>query len=524
MKKKISSLILLGSLTLGSIFSMSACGDETTDISSWEVIWSGLEPVTLEIGDPVPDVLEGVSAVSSTGEELEVHVNEENSTMITSTDVARRYTIEYYATYNGEVVDPENGYDTKTFIVERGSHIDNTTFDTGIVGWSGNPNAGSAMTYSWDENEGNDGGSIRVDVTNPGSEYWQNQVETNGLDLKANTTYVITFDAKSTNGRNIGVTMENSANNYAVIEAPNSLGVPTTTEWATYTFYYTTDENSYSGVKFGFLLGRFTEKDDEAATVWIDNISVKKADKLANSTGVTFENTEQVNIESIDEIKDAPKVTAKDKDGNDITDKLVRTGELPTSFRDDMTIASFGEQYMYTDEEGNISYVRRQFMYNKPVEVTNEWDLVNGDFDEGLQFWIQDNAYGLMDYTDNGDGTVTIATKEGKTSNPTDWHAQLYQSGQQTNVLRAGQSYEIEMRAKINCENVDNFGTIRFEFDGDQHKTDIKFTANDEWIVVKSNVYTPTEDRVGSRLGILLGQFNQSYSITIDYVHINKVS
>ena len=146
--------------------------------------------------------------------------NEPNVTGVVE-EVHDNYIVMYAETADGTKVDAEGtGYAYKTFIVERGTTLDNSTFDTGVTGWNGNGNAGSIMEFSWDSTEK----ALKVDITNAGLEYWNNQVEYNGLNLDANSTYEITFKAKSNSGRNIGVTMEVPANGYAVVEKSHCAG------------------------------------------------------------------------------------------------------------------------------------------------------------------------------------------------------------------------------------------------------------------------------------------------------------
>lgn len=521
-RKKVLSVALFGALTLGSIVSMTSCGGQEVGIPDDATVeWAGLETVTLSMGDEAPDPLEGVTATSSYGDKLKVVLDSKNS-MTIDTGYPGTYTVYYYAeTEDGTRVDETGtGYAYKTFIVERGTALDNSTFDTGVAGWNGNGNAGSIMAFSWDSEEK----ALKVDITNAGGEYWNNQVEYNGLNLKANTTYEISFKAKSNSGRNIGVTMEVPAEGYAVVETPNCYGLATTSTYQDFKFYYTTGNKDLSAIKLGFLLGRFTEADDVAAgetdTVWIDDVYVKALEKTANTTGVVFENADLYELDGLDpfgSLAKAPAVTATDAAGNDITSKLVKTGVTPTSFADTITKANFAEQYMYTDDEGNISYVRREFVWNKPANRENEWDLMNDDFNDGLLYWsLEENE--LVDITEK-DGIATIAALKDSSTQP-DWGAQLQQNNT-GNVLKAGETYYVEVKAKVDNPSV---RTLRLEFCGPTRKTDMIFEKADEWQVFKSQEYTPETDVAGGslRIGLLLGEYNVKYTMDVDYIKIIK--
>lgn len=526
-RKKVLSVALFGTLTLGSIVGMASCGEQEVGIPDDATVeWTGLETVTLNMGDEAPDPLEGVTATSSYGDTLKVVLDEANS-MTIDTGYPGTYTVYYYAeTEDGTRVDETGtGYAYKTFIVERGTVLDNSTFDTGVAGWNGNGNAGSIMAFSWDSEEK----ALKVDITNAGGEYWNNQVEYNGLNLEANTTYEISFKAKSNSGRNIGVTMEIPAEGYAVVENPNCYGLATTSTYQDYKFYYTTGDKDLTAIKLGFLLGRFTEADDVAAgetdTVWIDDVYVKALDKTANTTGVVFENAETYKLDGLDpfgSFAKAPAVTATDAEGNDITSKLVKTGVVPTSFTDTMTKANFAEQYMYTDEEGNISYVRREYTWSKPANRENEWDLMNDDFNDGLIYWsLEEN--GNVEITEK-DGIATIKALKDKCEEP-DYMGQLQQNNT-GNVLKAGETYYVEAKAKVDDPSV---RTLRLEFCANaggnpNAKTDMIFEKANEWQIFKSTEYTPATDISGGglRVGLLLAEYNVKYTMDVDYIRIVK--
>lgn len=518
--KKFRSLLAFATLSAATIVGMAACGT-TEEPEEIVVTWSGLDDITIQLSDEVPSLTEGVTAKDQDGNELKVVVDEENSDTVNNM-AAGAYTI-WYTAYDSEdnaISEDNNGTATRTVFVEQGTYIENSTFDTGTSKWSGNGNAGSVMSYSWDETEK----ALKVDITNSGNEYWNNQVEYNGLNLKKGVTYCVSFKAKSTTGRNIGASLEVPSAGYAIAESQfgNSVGLKTSTEYQEFKYYYTSDAD-YNAVKLGILLGRFTEADDAASTVWIDDVKVTALDKAANSTGVTFTGETHYDIHSYEEFEAIPAVTATDKDGNDITSKLVHTGEVPTSFPAEFTSLVFGDMYTYTDNDGNISYFRRQFNYTPEVERENEWQLMNEEFEDGLKYWNKEEN-DWISITENDDATVTIAATKDSGSDA-DWKAQLQQNNS-GNVLKAGETYYVEVKAKIDTTDV---RTLRLEFcanDGGNTnaKTDLIFTTANEYQVFKSAEYTPTKDISGGalRVGLLLGEYSAKYNLTVDYIKLIK--
>ena len=518
-RKIILGAMLLGTLTFGTVGLLTSCNDNTVNPGEdLTVTWSGVDTVTLQMNDPQPtDLLEGVKAVASDGTELEVRIDTNSSAQYVDTGYPGTYVVYYYAYLDGEQVDPDDtGYAFKTWVVERGTVLDNSTFDTGVTGWSGNGNAGSVMEYSWDEAEN----ALRVDITNSGGEYWNNQVEYNGLNLDANTTYEISFKAKSTTGRNIGASIEVPAEGYAVVgEYANCLGLTTTDEYQEFKFYYTTTE-AKSAIKLGILLGRFTEADDAPSTVWIDDVYVNKLEKTANTSGVVFENAENVEISNLNELETLPEVTAKDANGNEV--KLTKRGVVPTSFTSTMTLANWAEEYSYTDSEGNFSYVRRQITWRFSYEPENPYDTYNGDFDLDSMFWnLEENGHITIDFVD---GTAVIkSTKDSSTE--ADWAAQIQQNNV-GNTLTAGETYVLQVVAKIDNPNVK---TLRGEFCATPNanaKFDLVFDATDTYQTFTSQEFTPVEDVTGGnlRVGLLLAEYSQAYTLTVDSIQIVKVS
>ncbi len=520
--KIILGVALLGTLTFGTIGGLTSCNPDTVNPSEdLTVTWSGIDTVTLQMNDPQPtDLLEGVKAVASDGTELEVRIDTNASAQYVDTGYPGTYVVYYYAYLDGEQVDPEDtGYAFKTWIVERGTVLDNSTFDTGITGWNGNGNAGSIMEFSWDETEK----ALRVDITTSGGEYWNNQVEYNGLNLDANSTYEISFKAKSTTGRNIGASIEVPAEGYAVVgEYANCLGVATTDEYQEYKFYYTTTE-AKSAIKLGILLGRFTEADDAPSTVWIDDVYVTKLDKTANTSGIVFENAENVEISDLSELENLPEVTAKDANGNEV--ELTKRGVTPTEFTSTMTLANWAEEYSYTDSEGNFSYVRRQITWRFSYNPENPYEVYNSGFELGERYWNQEEN-GIINIDFNEDGEAVINTVV-ESSNVENWRAQLQQNNV-GNVLTAGETYVLEVVAKIDNPAVTSL-TAEFcaNAGGNPNPTfPMEFDAADTYQTFRSTEYTPTADITGAnvRVGLLLGNFTQGYALTVDSIQIVKVS
>lgn len=153
----------------------------------------------------------------------------------------------------------------------------------------------------------------------------------------------------------------------------------------------------------------------------------------------------------------------------------------------------------------------------KPANRENEWDLMNDDFNDGLTYWnLEEN--GNVEITEQ-DGIATIKALKDECKEP-DYKAQLQQNNT-GNVLKAGETYYVEVKAKVDDPSV---RTLRLEFCGDKRKTDMIFEEANEWQIFKSQEYTPEADVTGGglRVGLLLAEYNVKYTMDVDYIRIVK--
>ena len=296
MRNKLFKSAAFFALLFGVSTILASCNQPAESESTEHVVWSGVSDLELDMGDHAPNLLLGVTATQGK-KELTVKIDEERSDEL-DTSVAGAFSI-YYVAYNGNkaISDKLDGEYIRTITVLRGTFIDNSDFESSDKkGWSGNGNGNSEMTWDIDATQK----ALVVNITKAGDEYWQNQVEFNGLSVKYNTTYEIDIRAKSDTPRNIGASLEVPSLGYRCIDdvSVNSVGYTLTNQYGSYKFYYTASA-SYDGVKFGIILGRFNELDETANKVYIDSVKISKLEKRANSTGITFSGntTEKISLD-----------------------------------------------------------------------------------------------------------------------------------------------------------------------------------------------------------------------------------
>ena len=162
---------------------------------------------------------------------------------------------------------------------------------------------------------------------------------------------------------------------------------------------------------------------------------------------------------------------------------------------------------------------------------------MNADFDDNGAYWtFEDGAAHAKDgkalaTVSYADSQATIKARYTEKTNTSDWTVQLYQNveGQ---VLREGHSYKLVMNAKIDKLNVTN---LRMEFlaadraaiNNAEPKTDIIFTEANKFETIESPVYTMTKDVTVNRdrrITLLLGEYSDDYTLTIDSLHIVEVT
>jgi hypothetical protein len=115
------------------------------------------------------------------------------------------------------------------------------------------------------------GGTFNVTTNNVGNDTWTVQLN-QGVDLEAEKTYVLSFDAKATVARDIFVKLFLSGVWVFHVEEEQML----TTEMVTYTYEFTTGTENFAGLTFAFEFGNTTNY--AAGTVSIDNVTLKEKD------------------------------------------------------------------------------------------------------------------------------------------------------------------------------------------------------------------------------------------------------
>ena len=144
----------------------------------------------------------------------------------------------------------------------EGNMLNNGDFSTGNVDpWVMELHQGSEAVLTYDN------GAAKVVTNNITGTSWHIQFEQFGMSMNQGQTYTLTFSARASGTRNIGMGIgrHNSPwNGYAYTS------INLTTQWKTYSMQITPDENNTNMVRLSAHLG-----DAPAGTYWFDNISLK---------------------------------------------------------------------------------------------------------------------------------------------------------------------------------------------------------------------------------------------------------
>lgn len=515
---------------IGTVKVIAKCGNISSDpltiTSSFGTInWSGLTELKSNVGElSESELLEGVSAENTAGIAAQVRIDTNDLTEILAQKNAGTYEIEYQAYLNETLV----GIKTRQISLSWINLIQNWDFSDGIKNWM--TNASDICTVIAEN------GELHYQVTDTGSEAFAIQTEYNPeggqrLEFKSGETYRISVKARATEnsiGKSIALGFEDKDNGYNML-TPCYVEYAMTADMSEYVSYFTADRD-YSNIKAVAYLGRGLDKDDEASAenpleFWLDDFKVEKINKgSAELQNVYYSGNDRIQIENVNQVQQYKGQVKASLNDQDVTGSLQWYGSIPETISSGISRTNFGLLAVYTEENGAVSYGYVPFEWRDPrTQKDYDYEPFNSDFNAGFECWTPEInpdgnfGTGTLDYIDNKDGTVTMNVHADGQSGHPDWSVQLHQS---SSKLLAGHKYRIKITAKVVSDNPDSV-ILRTEFNGDQHKTDIRFGT--EFTTVYSDILTVDSDLNNVRTGLLMGENTVSYSITFDEFTVEEV-
>ncbi|CDT12852.1 immunoglobulin-like domain-containing protein [Vibrio coralliirubri] len=219
-------------------------------------------------------------------------------------------------------------------------------------------------------------GQLVISEFTPGAT-WQPRFVQSGVELEQGQAYIVTFDAKAGEARNIVLQVGQLLTTdpwYLPVMDDTTVGI--STEVDNYSVQFTANENAAKPVDLIFAIGG-----GAATPITLDNISIEviTADMIAPVITLTGSDVRM----SVGEIYVEPGYVVNDNVDGDITASVVVTG-------DDFSTAEVGTHtvtYTVEDSDGNESVAERTVYVLSTEDVDNL--VTNGDFSSGLDGWLQ---------------------------------------------------------------------------------------------------------------------------------------
>lgn len=448
-----------------------------------DITWTGLEEQVVIRGDDV-DLLAGITAYDKQDGNItdKIEITDDDGF---SSELAGGYQVTYSVTNSRGVTDTK----VKLFTVKIGHNVANGNFDFLDYGWTlDTPGGIATANYT--------NGKAVIRISNPGTNWWSVQLYQSNIVFEAGKTYRLTVKASSPDGRSLSAGFEDVNNGFRML-MPGFTPIKLSENVTEYSLYYTAI-NNFSNVKVVVYLGHQLEVDEvdgEAHTVVIEDIDIQAVNVAQN---VQFAGINAVNRNSgSGEFDLLAGVSATDKNGNDVTDKIEVFGEVANQVKN---VGSYVVQYRVCLDDGSVSYANRKVTVDLPK--AHPYQAINGDFELGFTGWVQDvnqtNGTGVAEYIDNKDGTVSIKVIDASNA---DWHIQLYQANCN---LKKGEAYilRIVIKADINRKAVMEVVDPSRGFADLTPKMTIEVT--NEFQTFELN-FTADKDYYGIKISILLG-------------------
>ena len=471
------------SLSVFMLFILAACGRD------YEApVIEGVQDEDVLQGSTF-DPMEGVSAYDYDGNDLTDDIEVDG---FVNTNILGEHNLTYSVTDDQEQTTTINRYITVIFETEEPYQVYNGNFELGTGGWSLDQPGGEA---AW--NVEND--VLQVDITNPGSEWWQLQIY-QLIEIFEGDMYKIEITARSAAGKTLGIGFEDTTAGYAMI-AGGTYAIALDEDFETYTFYFESDR-SIDAAKFVMYLGQM-DADEAEAIVEVESVSIELIDP--NSGDLSIEGADDIVIMLNDDFDSLEGISAHDGD-SDVLDNLVVQGEVRTNVSNR---TPFVVQYVL--DIGDNLLVESRIVDVEIGSAANR--IFNTDFDLGITGWTVDfpgnYAEGSMRVEE---GTLEVDITD---LGAEYWHIQLSQSGK---LIEEGITYELSFRARADQDKVVGLG-IEDASDGFASLTDgiPEWTVGSEYETYTFE-FTANETLDNVKYALFFGQMAESDEPTTVYV------
>ncbi|HEY9060623.1 MAG TPA: carbohydrate binding domain-containing protein [Pseudobacteroides sp.] len=148
-----------------------------------------------------------------------------------------------------------------------GNKVLNNSFeDYSLKPWMFEIHNGIKSNYTYDSNSTDGQKSIKVEVDKVMAKGYQLQLKQLGIQLKKGKRYLLTFNSKASNSKNINLNFMNNKSPYQNYGLNESFNI--TTSWNKYSTIFLSTENTDKNSRLSFSLG------NSIGTIWFDDISL----------------------------------------------------------------------------------------------------------------------------------------------------------------------------------------------------------------------------------------------------------
>ncbi|WP_270182697.1 carbohydrate binding domain-containing protein [Alkalihalobacillus sp. CinArs1] len=171
-------------------------------------------------------------------------------------------------------VTEENAGDLRPAV--DGDYVYNGNFNSDLEYWDFQPFDPEAG-FAGEGSATVDNGEVKVEISKPGSETYGIQLVQSNLPIEKGERYKLTFNARSTENRNMVVNVSSPERSFTRYLADKTIAL--TSESEAFTFEFDMEDSTDPNARIEFNMGQSSD-----LPVWIDNVSLTKLPKDLNAS------------------------------------------------------------------------------------------------------------------------------------------------------------------------------------------------------------------------------------------------
>ena len=269
--------------------------------------------------------------------------------------------------------------------VVESAMIKNGSFNSGLAGYETGVYGGGDATFGVDsQKEGNDT-ALDADIKDSGDADWNIQLKQRGITLKKDSYYKLTYKAKATVDRTIGVVMQRDGaqdGNWNVYSGDNNIDL--VSGWTEFELFFQMKNETDTNALLSVALGTIGDRITEVHHVYMDDFELVETD----ADGNPLEEEAEVITDDWEQLDDG-KWVYHDAEGNLVTgwQKIAgkwyvfnKKGVMLTGWRQ-----SDGKWYFMNPKTGAMvtgwrQISRKWYFFNTSGAMATGWKKVKGTY------------------------------------------------------------------------------------------------------------------------------------------------